>query len=90
MSINHNNWPKFVDCVFLLLNDSNPDSIVSGLLILENFFSYCADLFASQTDHLCTIFKKSFEHENNKVKSAGIKAFSGYVMAADKKTMAKL
>lgn len=36
------------------------------------------------------VFAKSFEHTNNKVRSAGASAFSGYIISVDKKAVSKL
>lgn len=36
------------------------------------------------------IFQKAFTHDNNKVKACGLKAFSGYVLSADKASISKL
>lgn len=60
MSINVNNWPNFIENVFTLLSNPAEESIVSGLVILENFFSYCPELFEKVNDQLVTVFAKSF------------------------------
>lgn len=90
MSINTQNWPGFIENVFILLNSSNPELVVAGLIILENFFSFCPELFANEYAQLIAIFQKAFGHENNKIKSAGIKAFSGYIFSVDRAAMSKL
>lgn len=90
MSINANNWPNFIDNVFALLGNPSDESIISGLLILENFFSYCPELFDKVNEQLLVVFAKSFEHTNNKVRSAGASAFSGYIISVDKKAVSKL
>lgn len=50
MRLDKNNWPKFGESVFVLLNDSNPNNIASALSIFETFFNYYPDYFANQAD----------------------------------------
>ena len=45
LKIDKKNWPKFTECIFILLNDPNPDNIASGLGVLESFFNYCPEFF---------------------------------------------
>lgn len=90
MKLSPNNWPKFTEFVFILLNDPDPNNIASGLSILECFFSYCPELFSKEVDQFVVIFRKAFVHEKNSVKSAGIKCFANYAFSLDKKRMSKL
>lgn len=90
LSVNAGNWPNFVENVFALLGNSNENCTISGLLILENFFSYCPEVFENMSEQLLVVFAKSFEHSNNKIKSAGANAFSGFIISVDKKLAAKL
>jgi hypothetical protein len=63
---------------------------VAGLIILENFFGFCPDLFAKEYGVIIPIIQQSFTHENNKIKSAGLKAFSAYILSIDKSGVSKL
>lgn len=90
MSVNANNWPGFLENVFALLGNSNENSNIAGLSILENFFNYCPELFNNVNDQLVTIFAKALEHKNNKIRAVGASAFSGYIISVDKKAVAKL
>lgn len=58
--------------------------------ILDSFFNYCSHVFEKKGDDLYAVFKAAFNHHANGVKTAGIKAFSGFLVTANKKSFAKV
>lgn len=50
MGLKSENWPNFIQSLYPLLSSSNPELIISGLVVLQNFFDICGDFFAKEYD----------------------------------------